>query len=120
MWCCRCSRAGPRYLVPKIPFQADSPVFLLTASNSGLSLSIVQKKLICLLALLGSAFAADNALLRNGFAIRHERREILENGATTRLYVSANGDFIDVHSADIATFETAPAELTPVVAMPIQ
>jgi soluble lytic murein transglycosylase-like protein len=81
----------------------------------------VRKKLICLLALLGSAFAADNALLRNGFSIRHERREILQDGATTRLYVSADkSDFIDVRSSDIATFETAPVELIPAEAKPLQ
>ena len=70
----------------------------------------VRKQLICVLLLASSAFAADNALLRNGFSIRHERREALADGTTTRLYVSAaNDDFIDVRTADIAGFEEAPA-----------
>src|SRR6266404_2911927 len=63
--------------------------------------------------LFSSAFAADNALLRNGSSIRHERREVLTNGATTRLYLSdVNADFVDVPSADIAGFEMAPADAT--------
>jgi soluble lytic murein transglycosylase-like protein len=73
----------------------------------------VFKSLITTILLLGSAFAADNALLRNGNAIRHERREALADGATTRLYVSAaNSDFIDVRTADIAGYEAAPVEVT--------
>ena len=70
--------------------------------------------------LLGSAFAADNALLRNGFSIRHERWEILENGATTRLYISGNGNFIDVRSADVLSFESAPADVVAAETKPIQ
>jgi soluble lytic murein transglycosylase-like protein len=70
----------------------------------------VRKAIILAFLLLGSAFAADNALLRNGNSIRHERREALANGATTRLYISsASDDFIDIRTADIATFEEAPA-----------
>lgn len=57
------------------------------------------------------------AVLKNGFAIRHERREIV--GDLTRLYVSADGaSFIDVPTADIEHFEAAPEELeaeTPVI-----
>jgi soluble lytic murein transglycosylase-like protein len=70
----------------------------------------VQKQLICALLLAGSAFAADNALLRNGFTIRHERRELLNDGTMTRLYLSAkSGDYIDVRTSDIADFEVAPS-----------
>jgi soluble lytic murein transglycosylase-like protein len=69
----------------------------------------VFRRFITAVLLLGSAFAADNALLRNGSAIRHERREALAGGATTRLYVSsANDDFIDIRTADITGYETAP------------
>lgn len=67
------------------------------------------RRLIPAVLLLGSAFAADNALLRNGYAIRHERREALADGATTRLYISSsNDDFVDVRTADIAGYEAAP------------
>jgi hypothetical protein len=49
------------------------------------------------------------AVLRNGFSIRHERREIV--GDTTRLYVSADGSsFVDVPTAEIEHFEAAPEE----------
>jgi len=55
-------------------------------------------------------FAGEVAVLKNGFSIRHERREIV--GATTRLYVSADGSsFVDVPTAEIEHFEAAP-ELT--------
>src|SRR5580698_9281088 len=53
--------------------------------------------------------AADTAVLRNGFSIRHERRQVI--GAITRLYV--NGDdssFVDVPTAEIDHFEAVPAE----------
>ena len=61
-------------------------------------------------------FAADVAVLRNGFSIRHERREVV--GDTTRLYVSADGSsFVDVPTAEIDHFEAAPEESkTPLLA----
>lgn len=53
---------------------------------------------------IGSASAADLAILRNGFSIRHERR--VEMGSMTRLYFSAdNTNFTDVPTADIASYE---------------
>lgn len=67
---------------------------------------------LCLLSvavLSGSAGAADLAILRNGFSIRHEHRQVM--GAMTRLYLSAdNSSFTDVPTADITGFEkdTAP------------
>ena len=52
-------------------------------------------------------FAADVAVLRNGFSIQHERREVV--GEVTRLYVSADGSsFVDVPTAEIEHFEAAP------------
>ncbi|HWO33278.1 MAG TPA: hypothetical protein VNO32_31145, partial [Candidatus Acidoferrum sp.] len=52
-------------------------------------------------------FAGEVAVLRNGFSIRHERREVV--GLTTRLYVSADGSsFVDVPTAEIEHFEAAP------------
>jgi soluble lytic murein transglycosylase-like protein len=56
---------------------------------------------VVLLAAQLSAWSAELALLRNGFSIRFERKE--QKGDVTRLYT--NGGFIDVPSADIASFE---------------
>ncbi len=55
------------------------------------------------------AFGADFAVLRNGFSIRHERREVV--GSVTRLYLSSreNG-YVDVNTSDIDHFEK---DLTP-------
>ena len=54
-------------------------------------------------------FAGEVAVLKNGFAIKHERREIV--GELTRLYVNADGSsFVDVPTADIEHFESAPEE----------
>jgi soluble lytic murein transglycosylase-like protein len=52
-------------------------------------------------------FAGEVAVLKNGFSIRHERREIV--GDITRLYVTADGSsFVDVPTAEIEHFEAAP------------
>ncbi len=52
-------------------------------------------------------FAGENAVLRNGFSIRHERREVV--GDITRLYVTADGSsFVEVPTAEIEHFEAAP------------
>jgi len=63
---------------------------------------------ITLLAVAGlPCFAAEVAVLKNGFSIRHERREVV--GDVTRLYVSADGSsFVDVPTAEIEHFEAAP------------
>jgi hypothetical protein len=56
--------------------------------------------------------AADSAVLRNGFSIRHERREVI--GKITRLYVDGdNASFVDVPTDEIDHFETLPAEVAP-------
>ena len=48
-------------------------------------------------------------MLKNGFSIRHERREVV--GDVTRLYVTADGSsFVDVPTAEIEHFEAAPEE----------
>src|SRR5437764_12125488 len=63
-------------------------------------------------------FAAEVAVLKNGFSIRHERREVV--GDTTRLYVTADGtSFVDVPTAEIEHFEAAlelPASGSPLPA----
>jgi hypothetical protein len=51
-------------------------------------------------------WAAEMAVLRNGFSIRHERREVI--GDVTRLYVTADGSsYVDVPTAEIEHFEEA-------------
>jgi Transglycosylase SLT domain len=51
-------------------------------------------------------WAGEMAVLRNGFSIRHERREVIGN--ITRLYVNADGSsYVDVPTAEIEHFEQA-------------
>ena len=53
--------------------------------------------------------AADSAVLRNGFSIRHERRQVI--GIITRLYLGGdNSSFVDVPTAEIDHFESLPVE----------
>src|SRR5438270_12123081 len=53
------------------------------------------------------ASAADIATLKNGFTIRHERRETM--GESTRLYLKANDSgYIDVATEQIAGIEADP------------
>jgi hypothetical protein len=56
---------------------------------------------LVLLAAQLSAWSAEVALLRNGFSIRFERKE--QKGDVIRLYT--RGGFVEVPSADIASFE---------------
>lgn len=66
---------------------------------------------LALLAAPSFAAAADIALLRNGFSIRHERREVI--GSVTRLYLGADSNgYVDVPTVEIDGFEkdlSAPA-----------
>ena len=68
----------------------------------------VRLALIAVLAVAAlPCFAGEVAVLKNGFSIRHERREIV--GEVTRLYVTADGaSFVDVPTAEIEHFEAAP------------
>jgi hypothetical protein len=51
--------------------------------------------------------ASEVAVLKNGFTITHERREIV--GEVTRLYVKTDSEsFVDVPTAEIDHFEAAP------------
>jgi soluble lytic murein transglycosylase-like protein len=70
-------------------------------------------QLAVLVALLAAtALAADSAILRNGFSIRHERREVI--GTITRLYVDGDdSSFIDIPTAEIDHFEAIPGEPAP-------
>ena len=66
----------------------------------------ISGKLVIVLVLVSvlPSMAADFAILRNGFSIRHERREAV--GPTTRLYVSSTDDsFVDVPTSEIDRFE---------------
>jgi soluble lytic murein transglycosylase-like protein len=57
--------------------------------------------------------AAENAVLRNGFSITHERRKVI--GEITRLYLGKdNSSFVDVATDDIDHFEEAPAAPVPI------
>ena len=61
--------------------------------------------------------AAEIAILRNGFAIRHERREARDTA--TRLYLGETPDnYIDVPTADIVRFEELDSYLPPVASAP--
>jgi soluble lytic murein transglycosylase-like protein len=56
--------------------------------------------------------AADSAILRNGFSIRHERRQII--GTITRLFMDGdNSSFVDIPTAEIDHFETLPDDAAP-------
>lgn len=79
-------------------------------------------KLALVLGLLGApSLASDLAVLRNGFSIRHERREII--GPVTRLYLGADrAGYVDVPTAEIDSFEkdlSAPAGETPHNSQPV-
>jgi hypothetical protein len=66
---------------------------------------------ISLLAL--PCLAADSAILRNGFSIRHERRQII--GSVTRLYMEGDeSSFVDIPTAEIDHFESLPDSSAPV------
>ena len=59
---------------------------------------------VALASLASCAQAADLAILRNGFSIRHERRQLIDS--TTRLYLSGpNAGYIDVPTTEIERFE---------------
>jgi soluble lytic murein transglycosylase-like protein len=68
--------------------------------------------LAALLALSASAFAADLAVLRNGFSIRHQRREVM--GAITRLYFESGkqSGWIDVPTAEVTSYQREEVEPT--------
>ncbi|SRR6266496_809066 len=65
---------------------------------------------VWVLMLATTSFAADLAVLRNGFSIPHERREQI--GKVTRLYLSVDGtNYADVPTEQIDRFETGPPTL---------
>jgi soluble lytic murein transglycosylase-like protein len=71
--------------------------------------------LLVLIAVSATGFCSDLAILRNGFSIRHERREI--RGPITRLFTGVGTtSYIDVATDQIERFEkdeTAPPVMPP-------
>jgi len=57
--------------------------------------------------------ASEYAVMRNGFALKHERREVM--GVITRLYLTATSpsSFVDVPSGDIEHFEKDEIVIAP-------
>jgi len=56
--------------------------------------------------------AADTAVLRNGFSIRHQHRDII--GTITRLYIDGGqSNFVDIPTTEIDHFEAIPDDPTP-------
>jgi hypothetical protein len=88
-----------------------------TAKLTAKAASAVALLCAAVVALLASpATAADLAILRNGFSIRHERR--LEMGATTRLFFGADdSSFTDVPTAEITGYEK---DLSPSLSLSLQ
>jgi len=71
---------------------------------------------VAMVALSTFAFAADVVVLRNGFNIRHQRREVM--GTTTRLYFESGSQsgWMDVPTAEIVSYqreEVEPPEASP-------
>jgi soluble lytic murein transglycosylase-like protein len=71
-----------------------------------------QLALAALLLAALPCLASDSAILRNGFSIRHERRQVI--GTVTRLYIDGDqSSFVDIPSAEIDHFESLPDSPTP-------
>jgi len=74
--------------------------------------STITAGFVALTALIAVAalpcLATESAVLRNGFEIRHERRQVI--GDMTRLYVNSDGSsFVDVPTLEIDHFEETAA-----------
>jgi hypothetical protein len=86
-------------MILKVPFAFDRAAK--TAANAAVvlcSIGMAVALLVC------PASAAELAILRNGFSIRHEHRLVI--GTTTRLYLSADeSSFIDEPTAEITGYE---------------
>jgi soluble lytic murein transglycosylase-like protein len=76
-----------------------NPIRTTVRSIAGLAITLLAIAIPCL--------ASEVAILKNGFEITHQRKEVI--GDVTRLYVSADGaSFVDVPTAQIDHFEAAP------------
>jgi soluble lytic murein transglycosylase-like protein len=77
--------------------------------KSALTIRLARAIIAVLVVTALPCLASEVAVLKNGFAIKHERREVV--GDVTRLYVSADGSsFVDVPTASIEHYEAAPEE----------
>jgi soluble lytic murein transglycosylase-like protein len=67
------------------------------------------------LALTSLCSASEYAVMRNGFALKHEKREVI--GDITRLYLTASSSssFVDVTTTDIERFEKDEIVIAPEV-----
>src|SRR5689334_11044936 len=72
---------------------------------------------VLILAALSSA--SEYAVMRNGFALKHERHEVI--GEITRLYLNAEttSSFVDVPTADIDRFEKDEVVIAPEAPKPV-
>jgi soluble lytic murein transglycosylase-like protein len=71
-----------------------------------------QLALAALLLAALPCLASESAILRNGFSIRHERRQII--GTVTRLYIDGDqSSFVDIPTTEIDHFESLPDSPTP-------
>ncbi len=72
----------------------------------------LAKLAVLVIVLAIGAQAAELAILRNGFSIRHQRREVIEG--ITRLYLTAGkNDYVDVPTDQIERFEIEEAPVPP-------
>jgi soluble lytic murein transglycosylase-like protein len=78
-------------------------------SKFGLGLALLSFSL--------GASASDSAILRNGFSIVHQRRQVI--GDITRLYMDGDqSSFVDIPTAEIDHFENVPDPPAPKVDSP--
>jgi transglycosylase-like protein with SLT domain len=72
---------------------------------------------LCIALFTANALAADSAVLRNGFSIRHDHRQII--GTITRLYIGGDqSSFVDIPTTEIDHFESIPETPVPAPALP--
>src|SRR5438105_75892 len=72
--------------------------------------------LLAALAMAATAWASDLAILRNGFSIRYERREVIDS--MTRLYTAGDASsYVDVPTTAIERFEKE--QIAPRIAPPL-
>jgi soluble lytic murein transglycosylase-like protein len=72
---------------------------------------------LCIALLTANSLAADSAVLRNGFSIRHDHRQII--GAITRLYIGEDqSSFVDIPTTEIDHYESIPETPAPVPVQP--
>src|SRR4051794_31021970 len=72
-----------------------------------------------LLAMATVCSASEYAVMRNGFSLKHERREVV--GEITRLYLTTepSSSFVDVPSSDIERFEKDEVVVAPEIPKPL-